>query len=144
MKRQQLGFGLTVIYVWALATLFGALAFETLIIYPNIFHDVPRSLGTAIEFATVSGPSDFFPALGAFAVVTGSASVVMGWRQKGVRVPLLASVIALLVLDFAVSAGYLWERNTIMFTEGPSVHSAAFLQETAQEFLVTHRLRVAG
>jgi hypothetical protein len=144
MKRERLAFVVTLTYVWALLTLFGGLLFETLIIYPNIFHDVPHSLATAKAFAVVRGPSDFFPPLGALVVATGIGSVLLGWRVRAARLWLLSGLIALVLGDFLTSVLFQWPRNSIMFDEGTAVHSAAFLQQTAREFLAFHWLRLAG
>ena len=56
MKKQQIAFPFVLAHTWVLIIFFGALVFDTLIVYPNTFHDVPRSLETAMAFATVRGP----------------------------------------------------------------------------------------
>jgi len=49
----------------------------------------------------------------------------------------------LIVGEFVFSALFFWPRNTIMFVEGPAVHSSVELRQTAQEFQVGHWFRVA-
>ena len=56
---------------------FGALVFDTLIVYPNTFHDGPHSLETAMALATVRGPGDFFPPLGFVSWITGVGSLIL-------------------------------------------------------------------
>jgi uncharacterized membrane protein len=56
---------------------------------------------------------------------------------------LLGSLIIILVGEFLFSAVFFWPRNTIMFEEGTAIHSAAYLQQIAQEFQIGHWLRVA-
>jgi hypothetical protein len=114
MKRERLAFVVRLTYVWALLTLFGGLLFETLIIYPNIFHDVPHSLETAKAFAVVRGPSDFFPPLGALVVASGIGSVLLGWRVRAARLWLLSGLIALVLGDFLTSVLFQWPRNSIV------------------------------
>jgi len=143
MKRQQIAFALILAYLWVLMILLGAILFETLILYPNIFHDVPGSLETTLAFMVVRGPHDFFPLVGNLAVLTGIGSLVLGWRVKSARYWILGSVIIIFVGEFLFSIVYFWPRNTIMFTEGTAVHSVAYLQQTAQEFQTGHWLRVA-
>ena len=41
MKRQYITFPFVLAHAWVLMIFFGALVFDTLIVYPNTFHDVP-------------------------------------------------------------------------------------------------------
>ena len=70
MKKPQITFAFVLAHSWVLMIFFGALVFDTLIVYPNTFHDVPRSLERAMAFATVRGPGDFFPPLGFVSTTT--------------------------------------------------------------------------
>jgi hypothetical protein len=142
-KKQQIAFASIMTYVWVTMLLFGANLFETLIIYPNIFHDVPRSLETAMAFMLVTGPGDFFPRVGMLATFTGIGSLILGWRVKSTRYWILGSVLVILVGEFLFSVAFFWPRNTIMFEEGTAVHSVAYLKQTAQEFQRGHWLRLA-
>ena len=38
---------------------------------------------------------------------------------------------------------FFWPRNAITFAEGTAVHSASYLQQTAQEFQTGHWVQVA-
>ena len=143
MKTQQITLAVIVAYLWMLMILLGAIVFETLILYPNIFHDVPGSLETGMAFMVVSGPGDFFPVVGMLAILTGIGSVILSWRVPTARYWILGSLIIIFVGEFLFSALYFWPRNTIMFEEGMAIHSAAYLQQTAQEFQIGHWLRVA-
>lgn len=122
----------------------GALVFETFVIYPNIFHDVPQSLETSMTFMTVRSPADFFPPIGFFSLLVGIGSVVLCWRVKSARYWLLGSVLLIVVGEFLLSVAFFWPRNEIMFVDGLDVHSAAYLQQTAQEFQMGHWLRFAS
>ena len=144
MKRQQIAFTLILAYLWVLMILLGAILFETLILYPNIFYGVPGSLETALAFMVVRGPHDFFPLVGNLAMLTGIGFLVLGWRVKSARYWILGSVIIIFVGEFLFSVVYFWPRNTIMFEEGTAVHSVAYLQQTAQEFQTGHWVRVAA
>jgi hypothetical protein len=42
-------------YVWTAMVAFGGIAVETIVIYPNVFHDPPASLAGAVDFFTVTG-----------------------------------------------------------------------------------------
>lgn len=142
MNRERLTFTFSIAYLWGLMILLGAILFETLVIYPDIFHDVPESLHTSMEFMAVRGPSDFFPPIGMLALLTGIGSVILSWRAENVRYWLLVSVILLAVGEFLLSVFFFWPRNTIMFEQGVAVHSVAVLQQTAWEFQTGHWIRL--
>lgn len=139
--RRRLGFGVAVTNVWILMILLGAVLLETFMVYPNIFADPPRTLGLALEFFEVVAPSDFFPPLGFAAWSAGVAAMVLCWDVLPAR-RWIAMSFALLLADGLVSIFVHWPRNTIMFVEGPVVHSAGFLVQTAEEFERLHWSRV--
>jgi hypothetical protein len=130
------------LYVWTMMILLGAIVLETFMLYPNIFHDPPRSLALAMEFMTVRGPYDFFPPLGFLSWVTGLAAVVLSWRVKPAGRWLLLSVL-MIVADGLISMLFFWPRNEVMFVEGAAVHSAEVLRQTAREFQTLHWSRLA-
>jgi hypothetical protein len=143
MRKQQIAFIFILTHVWVVMIFSGGLVFDTLIVYPNVFYDVPRSLDTAMAFAVVRGPSDFFPPVGTLALLTGIGTLILGWRVKSARYWILGSVTVILVGEFLLSAVFFWPRNTIMFEEGTAVHSVAYLKQTAREFQAGHWLRLA-
>jgi hypothetical protein len=127
---------------WTMTVLFGAILFETLIVYPNIFHDVPTSLETAVRFAAVRGPHHFFPPIGMLTMLSACGAIVAAWRIKSVRYLFIVSVALIVVFEFLFSALFFWGRNTIMFDEGLRVHSAAYLSRVAREFQIGHWIRL--
>lgn len=141
-KLNRVAFPLIVAYLWIIMILFGAVVLETFMIYPNIFRDPPQSLGLAMEFLSVRTPGDFFPPLGFLSWVTGLGALVAVWRDKPVRWWVALSLL-MIASDGVASILLFWPRNTIMFTEGLAVHSAAILQQTAWEFQTLHWLRLA-
>jgi hypothetical protein len=126
MKKQRIAFVFILTYTWVMMVLLGSILFDTLVLYPNIFHEVPRSLETAMEFMAVSGPGDFFPPLGMISWLTGIGSLVLNWRVKSARYWILGSLI-MIVCQGLISIAFFWPRNTIMFTEGTAVHTASYL-----------------
>lgn|SRR5690606_2456264 len=132
------------LHLWTVMILFGAILFETLILYPNIFHQVPRSLENAMAFLVVGGPHDFFPPVGMAALLTGIGVLIFNWRVQPVRYWLLAGLLLLLAGEFLFSMIYFWPRNTIMFEEGTALHSVATLEQVAIEFQRGHWFRVLG
>jgi hypothetical protein len=83
--RHRLAFLVIVAYLWVLMILLGAILLETFMVYPNIFHDPPRSLELGLEFMSGRAPSDFFPPLGFLSWVTGAGALVLSWRVKSAR-----------------------------------------------------------
>ena len=142
LKKQHITFAFVLAHTWVLMIFFGALVFDTLIVYPNTFHDVPHSLERAMAFATVRGPGDFFPPLGFASWITGIGTLILAWRMKPARYWFLASLVVI-ACEGLFSMAFYWPRNTIMFTEGSAIHSVAFLKQTAREFEVGHWIRFA-
>lgn len=141
-KRQRVAFPVILVYLWVMMILLGAITLETFMVYPNIFHDPPRSLETSLEFMSVRAPSDFFPPLGFLSWIAGISALILGWRVKSARYWILLSLI-MIVCEGLVSMVFFWPRNEIMFIEGSAVHSDEFLRQTAQEFQTLHWSRLA-
>src|SRR5919202_2077955 len=85
MKKQQIAFAIILTYLWVMMILLGSIVLETFMVYPNIFHDPPRSLETALEFMVVRTPHDFFPPLGFLSWVTGIGPLILVWRRDPPR-----------------------------------------------------------
>ena len=143
MERvQRAAFPVILVYLWTMMILLGAVVLETFMVYPNIFHNPPRSLELAMEFLAIRGPADFFPPLGFLSWVGGATAVILAWRIQPARWWILLSVV-MIVADGLVSMLFLWPRNEVMFVEGTAVHSADVLRQTAREFQTVHWSRLA-
>lgn len=142
MWRQRIGYAFLLAYLWIMMILLGAIVLETFMIYPNIFHDPPRSLELAEQFMVIRAPNDFFPPFGFASWVTGAVALLLNWRTPAVRYWLLASL-AMILGEGLVSMAFFWPRNTIMFVEGTEVHSAQYVVQVAREFQSLHWLRLA-
>jgi hypothetical protein len=142
MKFKHLTFTVILAYFWVMMILFGSIVLETFMVFPNIFRDPPQSLGAAMDFLSTSGPGDFFPPLGFLSWLTGVGAILLGWQVKSARYWIIASVL-MIFLEGIVSILFFWPRNTIMFIEGTSVHSAEYLIQVAREFHSLHWLRLA-
>lgn len=143
MRGHRIAFGIAMAYVWIAMVAFGGILVETIVIYPNVFHDAPASLAGAVDFFVVTGPADFFPPMGATTVVAAVGTLAVLWRWPGTRWWLAASLASLVFGEFLFSMLYFWPRNDIMFEEGIAVHSAEFLRQTAREFEIGHWARLA-
>lgn len=144
MRTNKIALPLSMAYALIAVVLFGGVLGETVVLYPNIFHDPPASLTESVEFFVITGPGDYFPQLGMVTVLVGFAALVALWRTRQVRWWVVASVATLVCGDFLVSMLFSWPRNEIMFDEGIAVHSAEFLRETAKEFVAIHWARLAA
>lgn len=140
--RNNLSLAVSAAYVWIAMVAFGGIAVETIVIYPNVFHDAPGSLAEAVEFFAVTGPADLFPPLGAVTVAAAVASLFLLWRVRPARWWVVGSLGTLLAGEFLFSVLYFWPRNDIMFEEGIAVHSVEFLRHTAAEFETGHWFRL--
>ena len=141
MRLQQISFGIILIYLWVMMILLGAIVLETFMVYPNIFHNPPESLALGLQFMSIRAPNDFFPPLGFASWVFGLASLIVGWRVKSARWWIVGSLL-MIVAEGVASVLLFWPRNAIMFVEGPAIHSAEVLIQTAREFEALHWLRV--
>ncbi|WP_340682588.1 anthrone oxygenase family protein [Amycolatopsis coloradensis] len=129
-------------YVWIAMVAFGGIAVETIVIYPNVFHDAPASLAKSMEFFVITGPADFFPPMGAVTVVAAAVTLLLLRRARQARWWIAGSLATLLVGEFLFSVLFFWPRNDIMFEEGLAVHSVEFLRQTAVEFETGHWFRL--
>src|SRR5690625_3430753 len=96
-----------------------------------------------MEFLSVRGPSDFFPARGLLSWVLGTASLLLSAKVRGARVWLLVSVHAI-IAEGEISMLYFCPRNAIMCVEGLTVHSAEHLRQVAAEFATFHWMSRMG
>jgi hypothetical protein len=143
VRMQRLRTAVSMAYVWIAMVAFGGVLVETIIVYPNVFHDVPASLAESMEFFVVTGPADFFPPMGAATVVAAVGTLSVLWRYRRARPWIGASLVSLVLGEFLFSMLYFWPRNDIMFEEGIAVHSVEVLRQAALEFETGHWLRLA-
>lgn len=129
-------------YLWIMMILLGSIVLETFMVYPNIFYNPPDSFNAGLEFMKVRTPHDFYPPLGFGSWLLGAASLVAAWPIRRARRWIVMSL-AMIVAEGLFSMAFFWPRNTIMFVEGPAVHSAVVLRQTAEEFQRLHWWRVA-
>ncbi|EQB36286.1 MULTISPECIES: hypothetical protein [Virgibacillus] len=135
-------FGTVLVHLWVQWLLLGSILVDTFLLYPNIFHNIPKSLELGMEFMAVASPHTYFPPLGAASILTGILALMLAWKTESVRYWILFSIL-MIVLEGATSIVFAWSRNEILFIEGVDVHSVEFLKRTAQEFLIVHGFRVA-
>lgn len=129
---------------WLTAMFFGTILSETVLLYPNIFHNVPDSLSGAMDFLKIIGPGQFFPKLGAFVLLISVTTLILNYTDKKLVIKLGSVLFLIIVVEFLFSVYYFWPRNRTMFIEGINIHSAEVLIKTANEFVLGHYIRLAG
>jgi uncharacterized membrane protein len=128
-------------HLWVQWIILGSILMNTFMVYPNIFYDIPNSLNTAMDFMKVASPHTYFPPLGFISWLTGVLAIVFGWKYKQARYWIIVSVL-LMFAEGAASIVWEWPRNEIMFIEGPAIHSAPYLKQVYDEFILVHWFRV--
>ncbi|MGC0141763.1 hypothetical protein [Pseudactinotalea sp. Z1732] len=144
MKRRSVSFVAVLTYTWLQIMLFGGLVAETLLVYPNVFADIPRSFEATMEFMQVTDPGLLFPPFGAATILVGLIALVLVWRTRAVRYLLASSLAAFGLGNALFSVLFAWPRNVIMFEEGAQVHSVSYLEQIAQEFVLGHWVRLVA
>jgi hypothetical protein len=139
---RNIGLAILVGFLALTLILYGALLLETLIFYPNFFHDVPRSLTVKNEFMAVRAPGNFFRPVGQALTLLALASVIAAWRVKAARYWTLAALAILALGEFLISMLYIWPRWTILNAENMAAHSPEYLQTVASEISTVHWIRV--
>ena len=133
---------IVLIYTWLQLIFLGGFTIENILLYPNVFHDIPHSLEITSEFLQVTNPGSYFPILGMSVIVVGITTSILTWRMKSIRYWILSSVIVFILGNFIFSVIYAWPRNEILFVEGAAVHSIAYLQQISHEFILGNWVRV--
>lgn len=130
------------IYAWLQIIFLGGFIIENILLYPNVFNDIPHSLEITSQFLQVTNPGSYFPILGMLVMGTGVITLILTWRMKNIRYWIFGSLIIFILGNFVFSVIYAWPRNLILFEEGATVHSVAYLQQVAREFIKGNWVRV--
>lgn len=133
---------ITLIYAWLQIVFLGGFIIENVLLYPNVFHDIPHSLEITSQFLQVTNPGSYFPIIGMLVMGTGIITIILTWRVKTIRYWILSSLIIFILGNFVFSVIYAWPRNLILFEEGANVHSVAYLQQISEEFIIGNFVRV--
>ena len=142
MKNETVSLLLTASFTWLLAALVGALAFDTFVLYPNIFSDVPASLERSMKFLHAGSPRTFFAPAGSLLLLVGIATLIIMRKHKVYFRFCLTAFVLIMGGEFLLSALIFWPLNTIMFTEGLAMHSEAELIRVAEQFQSLQWLRL--
>lgn len=142
-KRFDLASVFIVIYSFCATTFFGALLFDLVVLYPNVFANIPASLELTSEYLTVANPGTLFPRVGQATLLAGIIAVAFNWRMSRARNILLFSLAILFGGTYLITELFFNRRNEILFLEGVAQHPIGELRAVSREFLLVNWLRVA-
>jgi hypothetical protein len=125
----------------AVALLFGASAYESVVMAPNYGRDPPASVEAARRFLVARTPAQFFRPLSPIAQVLVLAGTVAGWRNFDVRWHGLMALGVLVLLD-VITFSYHYPRLAILFRE-PLTDDAERLRRAAREWASGNHVRTA-
>ncbi|NNH75794.1 hypothetical protein HLB23_39095 [Nocardia uniformis] len=131
------------IYAVVAFFVFSVAAMETLLLYPNIFRDVPESLALTEEFMSVVAVGDVMRPLGGVMMISALFATVVSIRYRIARRWLLGSLAALVSGQFLLSIGYQWPRASILFDDRGR-YALAEIERAASEFLIGQYFRIAA
>ncbi|WP_067864582.1 hypothetical protein [Nocardia shimofusensis] len=116
---------------------------ETILFYPNVFHDVPHSLELTEQFMSAVGVGDVLRPMGAVLTLVALAAAAVAVRSRLARGWIAASAASLITGQFLLSVAYQWPRVDILFDDRDR-YSTDELRQAADEFLVGQALRVGA
>ncbi|WP_378739556.1 hypothetical protein [Nocardia brasiliensis] len=122
---------------------FATTAAETVLLYPNIFRDIPESLELTERFMSVVAVGDIMRPLGAVLTLCALIAAVAAVRYRvGLRW-LGLSLASLVSGQFLLSILYQWPRASILFDDRDK-HNVAEIERAATEFLIGQGFRIAA
>ncbi|WP_324247897.1 hypothetical protein [Nocardia sp.] len=116
---------------------------ETILFYPNVFHDIPDSLARTEEFMSVVGVGDVLRPMGAVLTLVALIAAAVAARYRIARAWTAASLVPLLSGQFLLSVAYQWPRVEILFDDRDR-YTVEQLRQAADEFLIGQGLRVGA
>lgn len=142
MAKLNIAMALLLVQIAAAMIIFGAALFIAFVIYPNWFHDVPRSLEIGREFFVVKNFGGLSRPLVSLFALAGFGFLLFGWRAKSARYWILSSVLLGAAVEMAASK-FFQPRLEIM-SQSTALHSAAYLQQVVQELQAAYWLKLGA
>ena len=131
------------IYAVVASFAFATTAVETLLLYPNIFRDVPDSLAQTQEFMSAVAVGDVMRPMGGVLTLTALIACTVSMYYRIARRWLACSLVSLISGQFLLSILYQWPRASILFDERDQ-HSLAEIEQATTEFLIGQSFRIAA
>ncbi|MBF6398741.1 hypothetical protein IU438_23430 [Nocardia cyriacigeorgica] len=129
------------VYAVVASFAFATTAVETMLLYPNIFRDVPQSLAQTEEFMSVVAVGDVMRPMGGVLTLTALIACAVAVRYRLARGWMVASLVSLISGQFLLSVLYQWPRASILFDDRDQ-HTVAEIEQAATEFLVGQGFRI--
>ncbi|WP_067717688.1 hypothetical protein [Nocardia yamanashiensis] len=143
MRSTAVPLGVIGFYAVVASFAFATTAAETMLLYPNIFKDIPDSLAQTQEFMSVVAVGDVMRPMGGALTLCALAAVIVAlWYRIG-RGWLAASLLSLISGQFLLSILYQWPRANILFDDRDK-HTRAEIDRAANEFLVAQGFRIGA
>ncbi|MEU8899958.1 hypothetical protein [Nocardia sp. NPDC048505] len=142
---KSITFPLTVLSVYSIvaAFAFATTAAETMLLYPNIFRDVPESLAQTEDFMSVVAVGDVMRPMGAVLTLCALVALATALVFRRARAWVAASLASLVSGQFLLSIWFQWPRASILFDDRDQ-HSLDEIERAATEFLIGQGFRVAA
>ncbi|MBF6178945.1 hypothetical protein [Nocardia otitidiscaviarum] len=135
----------TVLGIYAVTSffLFATAASETMLLYPNIFREIPESLELTEQFMTAVAVGDVMRPLGGAILVTALIAIAVSVRYRIGRKWMAASLVTMTGGQFLLSIGFQWPRASILFDDRAR-YTLAEIESAATEFQVGQYLRLTA
>ncbi|GAB0103548.1 hypothetical protein JMUB6875_25210 [Nocardia sp. JMUB6875] len=143
MKTSAVPLWISGVYAVVASFAFAATASETMLLYPNIFRDIPESLAQTQQFMSVVAVGDVMRPMGGVLTLCALPAAYVAVRYRTGRGWTAASLVFLISGQFLLSILYQWPRATVLFDERDR-HSLDEINRAATEFLIGQGLRTAA
>ncbi|MEV0252356.1 hypothetical protein AB0H76_37610 [Nocardia sp. NPDC050712] len=142
---KSITFPLTVLSVYSVvaAFAFATTAAETMLLYPNIFRDIPESLAQTEDFMSVVAVGDVMRPMGMVLTLCALAALGAALYFRRARGWVAASLVSLISGQFLLSILYQWPRASILFDDRDQ-HTLGEIESAATEFLIGQGFRIAA
>lgn len=141
MRSVTVAFTVIGTYAAVASFVFAATVAETILLYPNIFHDIPASLELAERFMSEIAVGDLMRPLGGALVICALIACAAGVLFRIARGWLTASLVSLVGGQGLLSVLYLWPRASVLFDDRHR-HTLDEIQRAATEFQIGQGVRI--
>lgn len=133
---------LILVALFAVAALFGASIYESVVLAPNFNVAIPGSLENFRQFLTVTNPGTFFRVVAPTAQILLLISLVLGWKNQATQRGWLSVGLVAPVIADVITFKFHYPRNALLFRE-PLKMEPALLEKAAREWANGNYVRIA-
>jgi hypothetical protein len=127
--------------ILSLGLLFGASAYESVVMAPNYQARIPDSLEHVRQFMNATNPGTYFRVVAPLAQVLLLTSLVLSWRRPSGRRRWLLSAFLCIVVADVITFTFHYPRNDLLFGN-PITTSAEELEAAARQWAYGNYARV--